>query len=90
MKSKCKRFLIFFFDSSNLKLRNFATNPLNGPIALLAPKAGAVDESDDELVVGGAVGGAVGDDNDDEATSMAMLGAFPVPFEAVVVVVVGA
>lgn len=39
-----------FFESSNLKWRNLATKPLNGPCPPpIPPSAGAVDESFDEL-----------------------------------------
>lgn len=75
MKSKCKRFLIFF-DSSNLKFRNLATKPLNGPLPPIPPSAGTVDESlaeldgfDEDNDAGGIATAAVPDD--DEAISMA-------------------
>lgn len=74
IKSKCKRFLIFF-ELSNLKLRNLATNPLNGPPPPVPPRAGAVDESlaeldgfdDDDVddVAGGIAAAAAPDDDED-------------------------
>lgn len=74
IKSKCKRFLIFF-ELSNLKLRNLATKPLNGPPPPVPPRAGAVDESlaeldgfdDDDVddVAGGIAAAAAPDDDED-------------------------